>query len=140
VVEELGKDAREMALASNDQKIEAFPACGLDQALDERIRTRAPIGSKRYFGALSSEDGVELGGELGVAVVDDRADWELQVWGSESPSSSMQDLTTANGAAHYNGERPHRSGRLRPPAPRGDPIGGPSATIRRRARLGGAIE
>lgn len=45
VVEELGKDAREMALAGDDQKIEAFPTCGFDQALDERIRTRAPIGS-----------------------------------------------------------------------------------------------
>ncbi len=64
-VEELRKAAREMALAGNNQKIEAFPTCGFDQALDERIRTRAPIGSKRYFGAFSCEDGVELRGELG---------------------------------------------------------------------------
>ncbi len=42
VVEELGKDARELALAGDDQKIGAFPTRGFDQALDERIRTRAP--------------------------------------------------------------------------------------------------
>ena len=41
--------------------------------------------------------------------------------------------------AHYNGERPHRSCGLRPPASRGDPIGGLEGTISRRARLGGLL-
>ena len=41
--------------------------------------------------------------------------------------------------AHYNGERPHRSRSLRPPASRGDPAIGLEGTIRRRARLGGLL-
>ena len=41
--------------------------------------------------------------------------------------------------AHYNGERPHRSCGLRPPASRGEPIIGLEGTISRRARLGGLL-
>ena len=41
--------------------------------------------------------------------------------------------------AHYNGERPHRSCGLRPPASRGEPIIGLEGTICRRARLGGLL-
>ena len=41
--------------------------------------------------------------------------------------------------AHYNGERPHRSCGLRPPAFRGEPIIGLEGTISRRARLGGLL-
>jgi hypothetical protein len=41
--------------------------------------------------------------------------------------------------SHYNGERPHRSCGLRPPACRGEPIIGLEGTISRRARLGGLL-
>jgi len=45
----------------------------------DRVRTGAPIRGERHFGAFSLEDGVHLRGELRVAVVDDRADRDLQV-------------------------------------------------------------
>ena len=41
--------------------------------------------------------------------------------------------------AHYNGERPHRSCGLRPPASRADRVIGLEGTIGRRARLGGLL-
>ncbi len=41
--------------------------------------------------------------------------------------------------AHYNGERPHRSCDLRPPATRGDPLGPEVGEVRRRIRLAGLL-
>jgi len=40
---------------------------------------------------------------------------------------------------HYNGERPHRSRNLRPPASRNDPMPTASGRIERRTRLGGLL-
>jgi transposase InsO family protein len=41
--------------------------------------------------------------------------------------------------AHYNGERPHRSCGLRPPATRGDPLALEVGEVRRRIRLAGLL-
>ena len=41
--------------------------------------------------------------------------------------------------AHYNGERPHRSRSLRPPASRGDPVSSPHGRVERSIRLGGLL-
>jgi transposase len=41
--------------------------------------------------------------------------------------------------AHYNGERPHRSCKLRPRASRGDPVRAGGGEVQRRVRLGGLL-
>jgi hypothetical protein len=41
--------------------------------------------------------------------------------------------------AHYNGERPHRSCGLRPPATRGDPVSNGIGEVQRRVRLSGLL-
>jgi transposase InsO family protein len=60
-------------------------------------------------------------------------DWMLIV--SERHLQAVLDVY----CAHYNGERPHRSCGLRPPASRGDPCTVGAGEVRRQARLGGLL-
>jgi len=60
-------------------------------------------------------------------------DWMLVV--SERHLQAVLDVY----CRHYNGERPHRSCGLRPPAIRGDPVALGAGEVRRRVRLAGLL-
>ncbi len=69
VVDELGDEIVEVALAEDHEVVEALVLDRLNDTFDVRVQTRRTLGKPLRFGAcIISDDGVELRGELRVAV------------------------------------------------------------------------
>ena len=71
------EDALEVASVHDQEPVEALGADGADEALGDRVRLRRPHRRLDDSDAFAGEDGVEVTGELAVAV----ADQELGVYG-----------------------------------------------------------
>ncbi len=68
-VNELGDEVIEVALTEDHEVVEAFVFDGLNETFDVRVEVRRTLGKPLRFGAcIISDDGVELRGELRVAV------------------------------------------------------------------------
>jgi hypothetical protein len=59
-----------VALSSDQDVVEAFPAQGADEAFGDRVRPRCPDWGADDAAVGASECGVEGGGELAVPVAD----------------------------------------------------------------------
>jgi hypothetical protein len=70
VVDEDAENALEMAPVHDQKPVEALGAGGADEALGERVRFRRSHRRLDDLDAFASEDGVEVAGELAVAVAD----------------------------------------------------------------------
>src|SRR2546427_8874676 len=68
VVGEDAEDALEMAPVRDQQPVEPLGAGGADEAFRDRVRPRRPHRRLDDLDALAGEDGVEVAGELAVAI------------------------------------------------------------------------
>ncbi len=73
VVGEDAEHALEVGPVDDQQPVEALGAGGADEAFGEPVRFRRPYRRLDDLNALASEDGVEVSGELAVAVADQEA-------------------------------------------------------------------
>ena len=73
VVDEDTEHAFEVAAVHDQEPVQALGAGGADEALGERVRFRCSHGSLDDLDAFADEDGVEVAGELAVAVADQEA-------------------------------------------------------------------
>src|SRR6476646_9345971 len=64
----------EVALAGDQEVVEAFPAQRADEPLGDRVRPRSSDGGADDPDVGAGEDGVESGGELAVPVADQKAE------------------------------------------------------------------
>ena len=70
----LGKDCVEMTPSEDEHPVETLAPYGADHALADRVGPRCPDGGVNDPSVLGSEDCVEGGGELGVAIADEELD------------------------------------------------------------------
>jgi hypothetical protein len=79
VVGEDAEDALEVASVHDQEPVEAFGPDGADEALGGRVRLRRSHRRLDDLDAFAGEDGVEVAGELAVAVADQEAkrSWSL---------------------------------------------------------------
>jgi hypothetical protein len=79
VVEEDAQDVLEMTPVHDQEPVEAFGAGGADEALCDRVRLRRSNGRLDDLDAFACEDGVEVAGELAVAIADQEPNrsWSL---------------------------------------------------------------
>src|SRR5712692_1911446 len=81
VVEEDAQDVLEVASVHDQEPVEAFGAGGADEALCDRVRVRRSNGRLDDLDPFACEDGVEVAGELAVAIADQEANrprWLLE--------------------------------------------------------------
>ena len=68
-----------MALVDDQEAVEEFAADGADEAFGDRVRLRCPHRRRDDSDVDGGEDGVEGGGELGVAVADEEPEASVGV-------------------------------------------------------------
>ena len=70
VIHVFGEEDVDMAAAEDEEPVQALPTDGADKPLGDRVGARRPDGRLDDPDPFSGEDGVEGGGELGVAISD----------------------------------------------------------------------
>ena len=74
VVDEDAEHAFEVATVHDQEPVETLGAGGADETLGDRVRLRRPHRRLDDLDAFAGEDGVEVAGELAVAVTDQEAE------------------------------------------------------------------
>ena len=69
----------EVAWSGDQEVVEAFPAEGADEAFRDGVRTGCPDWGADDADAGADKDGVERGGELGIAVPDEEPEARASV-------------------------------------------------------------
>ena len=70
----LGQDRRKVTASEDERPVKTLAPDGAHHTLADGVRPRCPDRGLYDPGALRGEDGVEGGGELGVAVADEELD------------------------------------------------------------------
>jgi hypothetical protein len=73
VIDEDPEHTLEVAPVHDQQPVEALGARGADKALRDRVRLRRAHRCPDDLDALACKDGVEVAGELAIAVADQKA-------------------------------------------------------------------
>jgi hypothetical protein len=70
----LAQHCREVAGPGDQEMVEALPAQGADEAFGDRVGSRRSDRCPEHLGIDGGVDGVERGGELGVAIADEESE------------------------------------------------------------------
>src|SRR5437764_4170398 len=105
MADENAEDALEMALVDDQEPVEAFGAGGADEALGERVCLWRSHRCLDDLDSFAGEDGVEVAGELAVAVVDQEAKrpWSLVERPGEERPGDLACLLGDPGAGRVRG-------------------------------------
>jgi hypothetical protein len=110
VVDEDAEHALEVSLVDDEQPVETLRACGADEALGDRVRLRCSDRRADDLDPFASEDGVEVTGELAVAITDQEPSWRRSLRQRLSELTGLLDYPGATGVrrAQDRVNAPHR--------------------------------